>query len=145
MPRSVALLAGGAGLLLVAGVVLALLAPRRAETSFPPGSPEATVACYLRLLQDGQVDQAAALVDFDGPRPLTSEQFHQQYDQWSRNTHRVTLLHSETSGEQASVRVEIATFSPGAFGAEDRTAQATFTLVRRDGAWRINDPPFLYG
>ena len=140
MYRSLLVLLGGAGALLAAGVVVALVAVRQPETAYPAHSPQGTVATYLRLLQDGKVDTAYALVAMDMDR----ERFHEQFDTWSQTPHRVTLLQAGTSGPDASVTVEIAAFSAGPFGASDRTSRQTFTLVRQGGAWRITGPEYLY-
>ena len=140
MYRSLLVLLGGAAALLAAGVVVALVAVRQPETAYPAHSPQGTVATYLRLLQNGKVDTAYALVAMDMDR----ERFHEQFDTWSQTPHRVTLLQASTSGSDASVTVEIAAFSAGPFGASDRTSRQTFTLVRQGGAWRITGPEYLY-
>lgn len=140
MYRSLLVLLGGAGALLAAGVVVALVAVRQPETAYPAHSPQGTVATYLRLLQDDKVDTAYALVAMNMDR----ERFHEQFDTWSQTPHRVTLLQAGTSGPDASVTVEIAAFSAGPFGASDRTSRQTFTLVRQGGAWRITGPEYLY-
>src|SRR5207248_3870933 len=114
-----------------------------------------TVATYLHLLQNGRVDTAYALVAMDracrssalqppGQVCLDRERFHEQFDNWSQRPHRVTLLQAGTSGADASVTVEIAAFSGGAFGASDQTSRQTFTLVRQGGAWRITGPDYIY-
>jgi hypothetical protein len=144
MYRSLLVLLGGAGALLAAGVVVALVAVRQPETAYPAHSPQATVATYLRLLQNGKVDAAYALVATRraGERfHMDRESFHAEFDTWSQTPHRVTLLKAGTSGPDASVTVEIATFSAGAFGATDQTCRQTFTLVRQGGAWRITGWP----
>ena len=146
--RSMILLIGGVVALLLAGVVFAVVASRRPEASFPPGSPEEAVATYLRLLQEGRVEEAYEMTAFEEPRPMTRQQFLQQFDRWSQTPHRVTLLRATTTGERASVTVEISAFAPGRFGGPfdtpEWTTQQTFTLVRRDGAWRITGPSYLY-
>ena len=142
-----AILLGGAVLVLAAGIVFAIVAARRPETTFPPGSPEAAVATYLRLLQQGQTDDAFAMTAFPSggdPPGTTRERFHAQFDHWSQTPHRVTLLRSSTTGDQASVTVEIATFSPAIFRSNDQSAQQTFTLAHQDGAWRITGPPYFF-
>jgi hypothetical protein len=140
MYRSLLVLLGGAGALLAAGVVVALIAVRQPETAYPAHSPQATVATYLRLLQNGQVDTAYPLVAFSRRRGAwrwDREQFHQQFEYWGQTPHRVTLLQTGTSGSDATVTVEIAVFSADAFGASDQTCRQTFRLVRQGGAWRI--------
>ncbi len=150
--RSLVILVGAVVALLLAGVAFAVVASRRPETSFPPGSPEETVATYLRLLQDGRLDEAFALTAFVEERDRhglgTREGFVERFGHWSATPHRVTLLRSSASGDQATVTVEISAFQPGGvggpFSAPESTAQQTFTLARRDGAWRITGPTFLY-
>ncbi len=140
MQRSILLLVGGAVILLVTGIVVALLTARQPETAYPPDSPEGTVASFLRLLQDGQVDQAYAL----GALNLDREEFQQRFADWNQRSHRVTLVRSNTSGDTATVTVDLATFSAGPFGAEDQTRRETFTLERKDGTWRITGPEYFY-
>ena len=140
MQRSILVLIGGVGALLVAGIVVALMAARQPEVAYPPESPEGTVATFLRLLQDGQVDQAYELVAME----LDREAFHQRYGDWSQRAHRVTLVRGSTTGDRATVTVDVSTFSGGAFGASDYTNRETFTLERRNGTWRITGPEYLY-
>ncbi len=141
-------LLAGAGLLLVVGMVVALIAARQPEASFPPNTPEATVTTYLRLLQNGQVDEAFAMTALEAGPPffenMTRERFHERFDAWSQSPHRVTLLRSSVSGDKASVTVEISTFRPDLFPAADRTAQQTFTLTQREGSWVITGPAFPF-
>lgn len=156
-PRPLLLLATGVLVLLFAGVTVAIVVSRQPAATFPPGSPQATVAEYLRLLQNGQVDEAYALTAFEpGPipspygapygvrPPMTREEFHQAFDAWSQTPHQVVLLRSTATGDRASVTVEIATFNPDVFGGGDRRNQQTFTLVRQNNAWRITGPSYLY-
>lgn len=138
--RSVLLLVGGAVALLLAGVVVTLMVTRAPESVYPENSPEGTVATYLRLLEDGEVEQAYALVSMQ----LDREQFRQQFSYWSERSHRVTLVRSSMDGDSATVVVDVSTFSGGAFGASDRTSRHTFTLRRENGAWRITGPEYLY-
>ena len=147
--RPLLLLLAGAGGLLVIGVIVALLAARQPEATFSPGSPEGTVTTYLRLLQNGQVDEAYAMTSIDmGPpffEKMTRERFHQEFDVWGQSPHRVTLLRStNTSGDKASVTVEISTFRPDLFPAADLTVQQTFTLSQREGGgWLITGPAYM--
>ncbi len=141
------LLLAGACVLLLAGLLVALLAARQPQASFAPGSPEAAVTSYLGLLQNGQVDEAFGMAALETGPPfheaVTREQFHERFDAWSQSPHRVTLLRSSVSGDNASVTVEISTFRPDLFPAADRTVQQTFTLSRRDGAWTITGPTYM--
>ena len=150
--RSLVILVGVVVALLLAGAAFAVVASRRPEASFPPGSPEEAVATYLRLLQDGRLDEAFALTAFAEERdrhgPGTREGFVERFGRWSETPHRVTLLRASTAGDGATVTVEISASRPGGvggpFSAPESTAQQTFTLARRDGAWRITGPTYLY-
>lgn len=144
IPRSMVVLLVGAVGLLVAGVIVAIVSSDRPATTFPVGSPEATVATYLRLLQNGQVDEAYTMTAFTQPT-ITREDYHQRFEYWTQQPHRVTLLRTSTTGDQATVTVETSTFRPGLFEADDSTVQQTFTLVRRQGNWLITGPDYLNG
>lgn len=137
--RSPLWLVGASVILVVLGVVMALLSARQPETTYPPDSPEGTVASFLRLLQDGQVDQAYTLVAMN----LDRQEFQQRYADWSQQSHRVTLVRSSMRGDTATVTVDLATFSAGPFGAEDQTSRETFTLERKAGMWRITGPLYF--
>ena len=143
----VLMLIGAIGVLVVAGIVTTLIAARQPVARYPMNSPEGTVATYLRLLQNGQVDRAYGLVSLDTEAPMeppmTLQRFHAQFDSWSQTSHRATLVRSSVSGSIASVTVDITTFSAGAFGASDQTSRVTFTLKRTGGNWRITGPRYL--
>ncbi|MCL4508691.1 MAG: hypothetical protein M1296_04090 [Chloroflexi bacterium] len=147
--RSTAALFGGAAVILVAGIVVALIAGRQPEATVAPDSPAGAVATYLRLLQRGQFDDAYAMTAFSsaakGPAyEMTHDGFVQQYSHWSEQPHRVTLIRATTTSDHANVVVEISTFEPGPFGPSDRSSQQIFTLERRDATWRITGPVYLY-
>ena len=143
LQRSLLILIVGTVLLLIVGVVVALAASGQAAPAYPRSSPQAAVTTYLRLLQSGQVDAAFQMTDFgDVNMPLGN--FHQQYDNWGQQSHRVTLVQSQVHGDTASVTVDIATFAGGAFGASDQTNRQTFTLERVTGGWHITGPEYIY-
>jgi hypothetical protein len=102
------------------------------------------VATYLRLLQGGQVDAAFQMTDFSGwGSTMSLNNFHQQYDNWSQQSHRVVLVQSQVQSDTASITVDISTFSGGAFGASDQTYRQTFTLERRSTGWLITGPAYI--
>ncbi|GAC1520404.1 MAG: hypothetical protein NVS2B16_27460 [Chloroflexota bacterium] len=148
MPRSILVLLGGISGLLLLGIVVALTIGRRSEVRYPAHSPEGTVATYLRLLQDGNLDQAYKLthMSFDPGigGPMSRAQFQQALGRWNERTHRVTLVRARHSGREASITVEISAFSSDVFGASDQTSRQTFTLVLLKGDWRITGPSYLY-
>jgi hypothetical protein len=147
IPRSFVVIFCAVVAIFVAGIVLALIEARRPETVFPPDSPEGVVATYLRQLQNGQTDDAFALTAFDttsGPRQVTASDFRNQNQQWQQQSHRVTLVHATTTGDQATVAVDVTRMSAGVFGGTDSTRRVTFQLKHTEAGWRITEPVFLY-
>jgi hypothetical protein len=144
--RSLWIAIGGVAILLVAGIVSAAVLSRQHVASYPAGSPAWTVQRYLSYLQQGQVDQAYDMSNIqDGPfgEPMTRAQFHQQFDNWSQTSHRVTLVRSSRHDDQASVDVAISSFSAGPFGSSSGTQRTTFTLERHGKHWVITGPFYL--
>ncbi len=143
--RSLLILAAGTALLLLCGTVVGLAAGHQSPPAYPRNSPQAAVATYLRLLQNGQVDAAFQMTDFGGwGTTMSLDNFHQQYDTWSQRAHRVTLVQSQLTGDTASITVDISTFSGGAFGASDQTSRQTFTLERLSKGWLITGPEYIW-
>jgi hypothetical protein len=143
--RSLLIVAAGAALLLLCGTVVGLAAGHQSAPAYPRNSPQAAVATYLRLLQSGKFDAAFQMTDFSGQdASMSTNDFHQQYDNWSRQSHRVTLVQSQVNGDTASITVDISTFSGGAFGASDQTYRQTFTLERLPKGWLITGPEYIW-
>lgn len=145
--RSTVVLIAGMIAILAIGTVVAFTIGRSRETTYPVGSPQRAVSDYLRLLQSGQVDEAYLKSDIrggpDSSGSLSREQFHAQFDSWGSQSHRVTLIRASTHQSEASVTVEISTFSGGTFGTSDQTNQQTFTLERVGRNWIITGPAYL--
>ena len=137
--RSFWVLICAVGLLLVAGVALALVVTQPNEASYPPNSPEGTVQRYVRFLQNGQVDRAYTMTDLE----LTRQEFDDQFDSWNQTSHRVTLVRTYRSGSEAAVTVDVSTFSGGVYAASDMSERTTFTLERHGVEWRIAGPDYL--
>jgi hypothetical protein len=137
--RSIWVLAGAVGLLLVIGVVTALWMSRSHTTSYPAGSAPGTVQRYLRLLQNHQVSQAYAMIITDE----SLQAFHMEYDNWGNTSHQATLVGSRVSGDQATVAVEISSFDAGPLETSNSSQRVTFTLTRQGKGWVIDDPPYL--
>lgn len=136
---SLAVPAGVVLALILAGLAVGLVVSRGKAASYPPSSPEGVVQRYLGDLQDGKVDAAYELTD----RSRTRSDFHMRLDNWGRQSHRVTLVSTGRHGTEATVTVDISTFSAGPPGASDSSQRVTFTLVRPGGAWRVSDPAYL--
>lgn len=123
--------------LLVLAVAAAVLASTRSAPQLPAGSPEATVQEYLQLVRDHDLEAAARLLAPDGP--CTVEDLDQGYiDQDTR----VVLRQSRTSGDEASVLIEMVHGSGGLFGLDTWTSQDPFTLAREGDRWVITGEPW---
>lgn len=147
-PGLIAIIAG-AVLLIVAGIVLAaVLSHTRQTVTYPPNSPAGTVQRYLTLLQNGKTDQAYRLTrisDYGPVGTMTRAEFAQQFASWSQTSHQVTLDSTSVSRQDATVTVQISSFSGGPFGASSESNRAVFTLVKDIGRWLITGPPYLPG
>lgn len=141
--RSLLILIGSTILLLVMGIAMALAAGGQSPAAYPRTSPQAAVSTYLRLLQSGQVDAAFQMTDF-GDVNMSAISFHQQYDTWSQQSHRVSLVQAQVHSDTASVTVDLATFAGGAFGASDQSNRQTFMLERFAEGWHITGPEYIY-
>lgn len=137
----------GIAVVLAAVSVLALLLVRgQSSVTYPPHSPQRAVSTYLNLLQAGKVDQAYRMTDLD-PGPggvMTLSEFHQQWDNWSTRSHRVTLVQTARTGNISSVTVEITSFSANGFGPSEETTRVTFTLALLHGSWWVTGPTYSY-
>src|SRR5947209_4987751 len=137
-PRSALKWLAALGVLAAVGLALALFALRQPATSYSKGSPEHAVATYLNDLQQGNVDGAYDMTSF----PPSAEpgdprsNFHQQWDGWNAQSHRVTVVRASRFAGGAAVTVDVEAFSGGPTGAFDTTSRVTFTLQRENGAWR---------
>ena len=149
MRRPILVALGGASALLIVGMLISLVMARQPAATYAVDSPPGAVAAYLRLLEEGQVDRAYAMVSAsamtNGPygSAMTLSDYHRQFDNWSQRSHRATLVRSQVTATTASVVVDIATFSGGAFGGSDNTQRVTFTLVQAKGRWLISGPQYL--
>jgi hypothetical protein len=135
--HSLVIMLGGAGLLVLAGALVAALAIHPPEATYRPGTPEATVATYFRLLQQGKLARASDLT-------YSIPNFEQQFASWSSTPHRVTLVATDVSGDTASVTVDITAASSSPLGPVDFTCRQTLTLLRNgSGTWLISGPEWL--
>jgi hypothetical protein len=137
---------GGAALLIVAGIVVAVVvAHNRGTTQYSAGSPQGTVQRYLTLLQAGNTDRAYRMTQLPefGVGLMTRADFNQQFSSWGQTAHQVTLDSTRVSGSEASVTVQISSFSGGPLGASSNSNRVTFTLNRVHGRWLITGPTYL--
>jgi hypothetical protein len=135
-------LLGGAVAVLLLGVVITVAASRQPETTNPSGTPEATVANFVRLIEAGKLDEAYALTDIEG---LTPERFDEQFDPafTGDSSRRVTVVRTNVKGNNATVVVAISTFSDSdSLDVSEYTYRQTYRLKRENGQWLITGPSY---
>lgn len=132
------LLAGGALLVVVALVVVALA---RGPVELDPTTPEGTVQAYLQAISDKDYETALAMVDPDAENCTPGDiAYAAPQDPFS-----ATLLETTVSGDTAIVEVSIRFgSSPGPFEPGDRGFGEVFHLEDRDGVWVIVGTPWPY-
>lgn len=137
--RAGVVLAGAVAVLVVLAVVAAVLASTRPGPELPQGSPEATVGDYVRLVHDGDLEGAAALLDPAGN--CTVDDLEQGYVQ--RDV-RMVLRDSQIMGNRAVV--EIGVVYGGPFGGDSYESEERFELVRDGDQWVVGGEPWpMYG
>lgn len=139
-PRSLTLLlTGGALLLIAAGVLVSVLAPRSSSAEYKPGSPEAAVAEYIRLRQEGKDTESSRLKD-----PLQPDREYLDY-QLTQPGARIGLVSSETTGSTATVVVEVSRVNDGGgFLPSESSRRIRFQLQQSEGKWIITRQEPVY-
>jgi len=132
--RAMVLLLGGASLVLLMGLLITLVVVRQPETAYAPNSPQAAAASFLRLLEQSHIDAAYVLTT----KALDGQSFHRQFVAWHSTTHRVSLVQTAIHGDMAAVDLTIRRFAGGAVGLPEQSYQATLTLERVAGTWRVS-------
>lgn len=134
--RAGAVLAVAVAVLVVLAVVAGVLATTRPGPDLPPGSPEATVQDYLRLVHDGDLDAAAELLDPAGR--CTVEDLDQSYADVDA---RMVLRDSSVEGDRATVRIAFV-HTDGPLGADTWESDERFELARDGDRWVITGEPW---
>lgn len=147
-------LLAGIGLVILAALAVAVWRGPRRTATFDPASPQGVVQSFVQDVREGQMDEAGALLT---RRARQSDAWQQVLKQdWrgrsSHSARQVDLQSASVTGDRAQVVVVVThylspTSEPGVFwwlnsgrapgGYESRI---TFTLLREDGAWRIDAP-----
>jgi hypothetical protein len=140
-------LIGGAafvGVLLVASIVIAVA---RQPSPLAEGTPERTVQLFLKALRDEDFKSAYGLLSTDRRTECTVEEFAfrgldgRQELRDSRVTLKDTKpLNGSTIVASRVTRVQ----SRGPFGTSEYTHEQSFTLVREDGRWSVDQYTWPY-
>lgn len=145
--------------LVVVTAVVVLLVERRGPPQYPPGSPEAAVVSYIEALRAGDPERVRAALSKRAQQELERrEQLEVYYDfeaelrgaSESLRNARVRIDRVEARDGRATVILTIertaTDIQPGfplpILGGGTFTYQRTLTLVREDGAWKVDELAF---
>jgi hypothetical protein len=145
--RGIGVLPIAIGALVVLGLIVAVIALRRPQATYPAGSPQRAVQHYLSLLQAGKVEMAYRMTDFpmsSNGNDITDAQFHEQWDNWGQTSHTVNLVRTVTSGNRSAVTVDDSPSSTGFLSGSNSGVRFTFTLLHGRHGWLITGPAYAY-
>jgi hypothetical protein len=132
--------------LIVLAVLAALLVGAPDEEEFAAGTPPRAVQDYLRAVRERDAERAYGFFSTSAQREMSFEDFSRNisgYGVANENT-RIRLEDSDIDGERATLTLEIEQFDDASlFDSSRYEYERTVTLVREDGAWKIDDP-YLY-
>lgn len=138
--RSLVLIAGLTGLLVIAAVVLAFTLGDREPATFDSGTPERTVQDYLQALDDGDFDAAYALLASTYRRSTSLSSFTEtvgQRSSFGQGADRVTVDDVDINGETARLRLRLRYVTDDG---ESYEREIETVLVREGGSWRLRNP-----
>lgn len=119
-------------------VALVVIGLNREPARYDPDTPEGIVQAYLAALIDGDFATAASLWADEGCRPQSIEPTEGAPDI------SASLARVDVDDDEATVVVDITGTSPLDPMGPAYEYQEWFTLVRRDGSWRILQPSWPY-
>jgi hypothetical protein len=138
---------GGTILLVIVSVVLVLVFGRgRQSAPVDPNGPAGVVHGYIEAVRAGDADKARmflsrkAQTDFD--TRIKTNPIHPTSDEHLR----IVVETTKTTDTTAEVKVTLSHFYARSdpFSSSTSHRDVTTRLIREDGAWKINDPPYTY-
>lgn len=138
--RSLVLIAGLTGLLVVITVALAFTLGDREPATFDPGTPERAVQDYLQALDDGDFEAAYALLSSEYKQTTSLSAFIDNSGQrygYRSDPDRVTVQDVDVEGETARLQLQLRFVSDDG---DDYEQEIDVALVQESGAWRLRNP-----
>lgn len=139
MSRANRILAIALGAIAVLALVAAVISAGRPTERFDAGTPEATVQAYVEAALDGRADEAARWLD---PRGDCDVEDLDRAGLAGMTATRVVLADSRTSGDSATVEVELVFGSGGPFDSSEYREKHTYRLTRSQGTWLLTGIPW---
>jgi hypothetical protein len=142
--RSIGLIAGSIGALVVVAIVIVLLADRRQPQQFAVGSPEATVQTYLQAWDEGDLETAYSTFTQAARRRITLDDYAAASRFWRQSRggdirEAVYIDRSTIDGSRATIYLIVETTYGSDLEVNTYRNQREITLELEDGAWRIAD------
>ena len=145
----------GAVALLSLAAIVSVFAVRSAQPAPDLSTPEGVVIAYIQAVQNKDADRAWELLT--GPEAVSGpprsagidpkDSFRNEVNNAYRSgERRLRIVDSTITGDTAKVTVEVTNVpaGPGIFFDGSNSHPVNFSLVRRDGAWRINSAPYIW-
>lgn len=144
--RLLAIFTGAVVLLALVTLLLVLIGGNKPIEMLPEGSSEGTVQRYLLAINDGEYLEAFSYLSPLPEEKLTYENWQTSFNYPSeRPAYRVTLGHSSTSGDDATVEVVVDVFRNGSpFDNPVNSNHVVFILKRISGTWKITSPTWVW-
>ena len=130
---------------MVVAVAVTLAAGSGDPEPLPEGSPEAAVQRFIVFIDDGNYLPAYRLLDEDARSQCVANDFRATVSRGRSTDMRVRLHSVDLFDGEASVTVEVRTFSGSPpFDFSESNYTATFQLRDVDGAWTVLSAPWPF-
>ena len=143
--RILLVIGGGIAALVVVAVLAVVLLGSREVQSFPADTPEGVVQRHLTAVEDEDYETAWSYLSAAVQSDLSMEEYRRaarDYGSYWVGSRRVLFDRSEVDGDRARVWLTVEEYYDGGpfGGASTYRSSREVSLVRDDGAWRIDDP-----
>ena len=125
--------------IVVASVVLAITLDD-SETTFDPGTPEATVQAYFRAVQDRDIESAFALLTTDLRERCSAEELRRT--SLNEPSFSVRIRETTERGQITEIDVRIGIGGGDSPFGGGYNVDRVMVLQREEGEWRIAEPPW---
>jgi hypothetical protein len=144
--RSTWLVAVAAAVALVAvGAAAVLLVGDRSESEYPADSPESAFQAFVQSWEEGAVDEAWAALGSEAHERHTYERFHSANQRQPDDAYRIWIDDVLAADDKAVLHVTVESLvDDGLLGPDRERVSRNVTMVREDGAWKVQSPTIAY-
>jgi hypothetical protein len=140
MPGALGTVVLGALALAVMATAALFLTVRQDEVRYPPGSAEAAFQRYIAAWDEGDTDTAYAALS-SRARSLVPLRDFVEAQSWSADTPtRIWIDESKDTGERVILELTVEQSVGGPMRPRRDRHQPTVTMLREDGAWKVDTP-----